>query len=268
MRHWYEESFGHEYLDLYQHRDLKEARADVRAIINLLAPCRCRPLLDLGCGAGRHLLALREAGFDHLVGLDLSYDLLAIAASSLRAAGMQVVLALNGTAPTIQPDEHRVVLIRSDMRHIPYRDCFSTVLSMFTSFGYFREDQENHKVLTSVYEALQPNGLFLMDYLNHDYVMSHLIARDEKQLPGRRVINTRRLTHDSLRVEKVTTIKTDGGDTRTYFESVRMYSERELRAMLLEAGFANVRSYGSLTADPFGPTSERLVITAQKRSNS
>ena len=64
MTAWYEESFGYDYLELYAHRDDAEARSDVRAIIELLDPPRDEPLLDLCCGACRHILVLREMGFD------------------------------------------------------------------------------------------------------------------------------------------------------------------------------------------------------------
>ena len=76
MTQWYEESFGREYLELYAHRDAAEARADIAAILCLLSPPKDEPLLDLCCGACRHVLILREMGFDQIVGLDLSAELL------------------------------------------------------------------------------------------------------------------------------------------------------------------------------------------------
>ena len=62
MTAWYEHAFGREYLALYPHRDDTEAERDVRSIIDLIVPNKDEPLLDLGCGAGRHLVALHRAG--------------------------------------------------------------------------------------------------------------------------------------------------------------------------------------------------------------
>ncbi|MBU0512308.1 MAG: class I SAM-dependent methyltransferase [Chloroflexi bacterium] len=83
MTPWYEESFGRDYLMLYTQRDISEARANVQSSLELLSLQRNTPVLDLCCGAGRHLLALRELGFERLVGLDLSNELLQVAANRL-----------------------------------------------------------------------------------------------------------------------------------------------------------------------------------------
>ncbi|HUT18782.1 MAG TPA: class I SAM-dependent methyltransferase, partial [Anaerolineae bacterium] len=76
MSPWYEDSFGSEYLELYAHRDEEEARSEIEAVVRLLDPPREEPLLDLCCGACRHILVLREMGFTRIVGLDLSEKLL------------------------------------------------------------------------------------------------------------------------------------------------------------------------------------------------
>jgi SAM-dependent methyltransferase len=254
MTAWYEQSFGLEYLDLYAHRDVVEARADVQAVVDLLDPPRDEPLLDLCCGACRHTLVLREMGFSKLVGLDLSQELLEAGREELAQAG-------DGAKDR---SEASVRLVCSDMRAIPYENYFSTVLSLFTSFGYFDDDQENQSVFQAVYRALRSRGKFLIDYMNRDYVIANLVERDEKQLPGRRVYSVRRLTLGNRRVEKTTTVVTDAGRKREFHESVRLYSEPEMRRMLRESGFVEIVSYGAMNGAAFGPESKRLIIVAQK----
>ena len=104
MTAWYEESFGAEYLQLYAHRDQAEAAAHVRAIQALLDPPQDEPLLDLCCGGGRVLVALWQAGFRHLAGLDLSADLLQAAAGALRRVGVPHVLVSGEPALPTGPD--------------------------------------------------------------------------------------------------------------------------------------------------------------------
>ncbi|NPV07751.1 MAG: class I SAM-dependent methyltransferase [Anaerolineae bacterium] len=267
MTAWYEESFGSEYLRLYAHRDLAEACANIRAIEALLSPPKDEPLLDLCCGAGRYLVALWRAGFRRLVGLDLSEDLLQVAAKELRRAGVPQVCLVSGEAVGDDaPDAERVLLVREDMRRIPYRDIFATVISIFTSFGYFETDEDNRAVLVAVQRALRPEGTFLLDYLNRDHVITHLVPEDERLLPDCRVHNHRWITDDGLRVEKLVTMTPERGEPRQFRESVRMYSQREMREMLISAGFAAVRAYGSLAGEPYGPDSPRLVLVAQARS--
>jgi SAM-dependent methyltransferase len=198
-------------------------------------------------------LVLRELGFSALVGLDLSGELLEVAAEDLERA-----CACDGTSPD------NVCLVQSDMRSIPYKNYFATVLSLFTSFGYFGYDRENQAVFDAVYAALKPGGQYLIDYLNRDYVVAHLVPQDECILEEMHVHNVRCLTDDCRRVEKTTTVTTAAGEQREYHESVRMYSRDEMIGMLHQAGFASIRAYGSLDKGAFGPESRRLILVASK----
>jgi SAM-dependent methyltransferase len=150
------------------------------------------------------------------------------------------------------------------MRQIPYENYFATVLSLFTSFGYFERDEENQSVFESVYRALRPGGRFLIDYLNREHVIANLVEQDERVLAGRRVISMRRLTEDGRRVTKRTRVVTPSEPTREYFESVRMYSEREMVDMLCRAGLCEVQTYGSLNGEAFRPDSKRLIVVCKK----
>lgn len=254
MSHWYEESFGLSYLELYAHRDGQEAHDNAQAIVELLSPPKDEPLLDLCCGAGRYLCALREMGFQRIDGLDLSEELLGVAACEL-------------TDPDSGCLCEGVQLIRGDMRDIPRESYYATILSLFTSFGYFEEDSENEAVLVTVYRALKPGGTYLLDYMNRDQVISHLVACDETVMDDRQVRNVRCLTQAGRRVEKSTTVTTADGVAHKFHESVRLYSEDEMTAMLEKTGFVNIRRYGSLRGDEYGPESPRLVLVAQKGAN-
>ena len=75
---WYVESFGEDYLELYRHRNLEEARKAVALAASVL---NLRPdvsILDLCCGAGRHIQAMRNRGLA-AIGMDLSPVLLGAA---------------------------------------------------------------------------------------------------------------------------------------------------------------------------------------------
>jgi SAM-dependent methyltransferase len=150
------------------------------------------------------------------------------------------------------------------MREIPYRDHFATVLSLFTSFGYFRRDEENVRVFRGVLRALRPGGQFLIDYLNRDYVIANLVERDEATVADRHVENIRCLTEGCRRVEKTTTVTASDGSVREFHESVRMYSRQEMVEMLRAAGFLHPRCYGSLDKDECSVESKRLILIAEK----
>lgn len=246
---WYVRSFGRDYVALYAHRNLDEARQNARDLVALLRPAPHEPLLDLACGMGRHLVALRELGFSDLTGLDLSAELLGLAKQNL-----------NGTSRL----GGAVRLVRADMRAIPFVARFATVLSLFTSYGYFAEDAENAAVLRGVHSALRPGGMFLMDYINRPRVLASLVPEDERLQNGRRIHNVRRITADGLRVEKTTTVTEADGQVRIFDESVRLYSRDELAAMLETAGFQGLGVYGSLRGEPYSDDSPRMVWVARK----
>jgi len=250
VRPWYETAFGRDYLERYPHRDEAEAREDVDAIVKLLSPDPAAPLLDLGCGAGRHLIAFCRAGFEDLVGLDLSEELLEIARRRLDEAACQTI-----------------ALHCLDMRRIPYESFFGTAVSIFTSFGYFEADREDGKVLEAVRSALRPGGRFLLDTMNRDWTIAHLVASEEAELPGGRATVTRAITDDGLRVEKLVRLADPGtGEDLIRRESVRMYSATELAEMFAEAGFVDVSVFGSLRGEPFDAGAERTVVVGTKES--
>lgn len=247
MTAWYEDTFGRDYLALYPHRNDEEAARDVAGILQLIDPPRDEPLLDLCCGAGRHLVAFGHAGFTRLTGLDLSIELLAEARSRLNVESM---------------DDVR--LIRADMRKIPGNDFYLTIVSLFTSFGYFEQGGENERVLQSAYRALARNGTFLLDTLNRAHILANLIPSEERQLAGKRISIHRHITSDGLRVEKETRITQPGSPETTYRESVRMYEKSEIEHMLAQIGFIDICCYDSLQGRIFSDQSPRMVFTASK----
>ena len=247
MTPWYVDSFGVEYLKLYAHRDQGEAESDVQSICRLITPDRAAPVLDLGCGAGRHLVALHKAGFTALTGLDLSRPLLDEARSALLELGAA-----------------EVRLVRGDMRRVPFRDEFALVLSLFTSFGYFDRDAQNERVLRSASRALRPDGVLLMDVLNGPFLVSSLVPHEERVVDDKRLCISRSYDARRHRVEKTTRVDTPDGRRRTYRESVRLYDAQQLTALLERAGFARTSCYGSLNGAPYTVDSPRLVVVSQR----
>jgi SAM-dependent methyltransferase len=244
---WYVDSFDRDYLARYAHRDDQEAASDVASIEQLLGLSPQDQVLDLACGAGRHLLALHRAGFSALTGLDLSQPLLDVARRRLDEAGA-----------------HAVELIRSDMRRIPLRAAFDTILSLFTSFGYFATDAENERVLQAVWDALRPGGMLLIDTLNAPATRASLIRAEEFCDDRGDVCISRNYDPDLRRVDKVTHIRRPGLAPRRIEESVRVYDGDELSGALHRHGFGHVACYGSLDGAPYGPASPRLVAVGRK----
>lgn len=234
---WYKEWFGHEYLELYAHRDAGEADEHVAFVLARLGPAPQR-VLDLACGAGRHTAALRRRGLS-AVGLDLSLDLLA--------------------HPPCEP------AVAGDMRSLPFAaGSFDWVLNFFTSFGYFERERENFCVLEEIVRVLRPQGRYLIDFLNRDRVLAGLQEREEQQVAGRRVEIKRWYDEATRRINKRIRLMAPDRSPRTYLESVRAYSREEVTIGLRWAGLEVDALYGNFRGEPFDGDSERLIIVGHR----
>ena len=246
---WYKTAFRYDYLRVYPHRNDEEARRQVDFLLGILdipPPCN---ILDLGCGDGRHSLELTRRGY-RVTGLDLSEELLERARARTADEGLDVTF------------------IQGDMRDPPRVSAFDLVVNFFTSFGYFREDGENARVLDAISHALRPGGRFLMDYLNRAYVISTLVPADSRKMEGMEVKQHRWITGDPskagahVRINKQVRIREDGVE-RSYGESVRMYTLKELYAMMDRAGLMVTQTYGDFDGRPVSGDTPRNILIGQ-----
>lgn len=68
------------------------------------------------------------------------------------------------------------------MREVVESECFEVVFNLFTSFGYFEDDLENHKVLKSVHQMLNENGILVIDFMNCEKVIKNLVLEEKKTI--------------------------------------------------------------------------------------
>ena len=251
---WYKKAFGNAYLEIYSHRNEEEAAETLHLIERLYQPlldesgAESLRILDLACGQGRYARLLADLG-NEVVGVDLSEELLAKARSRLNKEPLEA---------------GKLWFVRADKRQIPFRGSFDLVINMFTSFGYFHEDEENRKVLLSMACALKQRGRFLIDYLNRNQVIDNLVEEDVFEQGNLTVTQRRRISPDRLRVEK--TIQIQGPEGRdSWSESVRLYSRQEMGEMLSQAGLKVERLIGSYKGDPFQSDSTRLISTGSRK---
>lgn len=71
---------------------------------HLLGDVRGKTVLDLGCGTGENILPLVKRGA-HVIGIDISPDLIALAERRLRESGSQAVLKVGSAYETGIPSE-------------------------------------------------------------------------------------------------------------------------------------------------------------------
>jgi SAM-dependent methyltransferase len=226
-RPWFDAAFGAAYRDVYPHRDLAAARREVAGLLERGLGRAPGPVLDLGCGFGRHLAALRERGVDAF-GLDRSAEL------------------LSGIEPALR---RRVV--RGDFRALPFEARrFGAVAMLFSSFGYF-EDAENARVLGEVARVLVPGGTLVLDLMNPARVRSTLVPESRSQRGELAIVERRSLARDGSRVVKDVRVTAADGVAHAWREDVRLYEAGELARIAELAGLESVRSEGDFDGRAF-----------------
>ena len=253
---WYQVAFQEAYLDLYMHRDQREAARAVQFLQDALRFTPEDRLLDLCCGPGRHLALLgRKVGV--AVGLDLSLVLLRRARRHFVALGG----GEDGPAEKTGP-----LLVQADMLRLPLdASAFDHVVNLFTSFGYFEREVENQGVLAEVARVLRPGGMLALDHINAPVMLGSLEPRSERQLPdGRHLIEVRRWDAHARRVEKDITCQRPDGLVRRWHESVRVYQPDELESMMRSEGLEPVARHGDYDGSPWREEAPRMILLARR----
>ncbi len=242
---WWSSYFGPDHALFNPEKDEASGEAEAKAVVAALAVRPPARVLDVGCGAGRHVLALARRGFE-VTGLDASPHLLASCAAARERAGVAAELRL------------------ADMRTLPLEGVppFEAAISLFTSFGYFG-DAENEQVARGLAASLAPGGRLLLDLNNREVVEKAHGTRTWSERPTGFLLDRLAYDPDAHRLHGER-IVLEGGAARRYPFDHRVYSEHELKVLLKRAGLRVLATYGSLERTPFTPRSPRMVVLAEK----
>ncbi|MEA2528601.1 MAG: hypothetical protein QOG89_245 [Thermomicrobiales bacterium] len=218
------------------------------------------PVLELGCGTGRLLTGVAEAGF-RVTGIDRSEAMLERARKQIEQAGFRDLVDLHQGEMTAAEQAPGgpfgiVIIALNGLLHLP-------------------DTRSQRAVLEAARRALDPRGMLLIDVLNptpetlrgldHSFVHEGVWHLDN----GTRVdkFAARRLAAatQTIATELWYDLTGEDGSVRRVATSMPMrYVHRaELELMLELAGFAEWQIYGSYDLDPFGDQSDRLIVAAE-----
>ena len=217
----------------------------VEFLLPHLPPPTRGPLLDVGCGLGRHVLSLASKGWS-VTGLDHSPSFVAQAQREAQRQGLSCRFQA------------------ADMRALPFEQEFAAVTFFWSSFGFY-SDQENQSTLAGVYRALLPGGLLFLDLENREAILRHFQKETWRDRGDHWILERNRF--DAATETLITRKVYLAGDRRQEMERrLKLYSQAELLRMLARAGLSPFRCWGDWDGQSYYLDSPRLLLLAKTPS--
>jgi len=234
---WFDTSFYH---ILYKNRDHKEARLFMANLASFLKLKKNDRVLDLACGKGRHSLFLNSLGFD-VVGVDLSKNSIDYANEFS-----------NETLRFVQRDMRESLNLKYD-----------GIFNLFTSFGYFENDEEDLQVLTNIKNGLKDEtSVAVIDFLNVEKAIKNLIT-EETIIRNEITFNIKRSFENGFIIKKIEVITTD--KTYEYFERIKFLDLPKIKSYLNKVGLKLKHTFGDYDLQEFNQeNSNRLILILSK----
>lgn len=242
---WHKTFFRNSFYNPVNSASLGRAAGEVAFIIKKTGVKKREKILDVCCGPGRHSVPLAEKGFG-VTGVDFSSEYLKEARERARAKGV------------------KARFVRKDARKLGFRAEFGLAVNLFTSFGYFKSEEDDRKVLRGVFRSLRPGGLFLMDFLNPDFLRKNYRRRNWQELEdGSYLLEETVLSRDRKHcLNEWTRIKKGKVLKKRFF--LRLYDRKRISRALKKAGFLPLSFWGGFKGERLSPRANRLIVLAQK----
>lgn len=229
---WFDTPYYH---ILYKDRGFDEAQNFMANLTSYLNIPEVGKILDLACGKGRHSVYLNKIGYN-VTGIDLSPH--------------SIAYAKQFENETLHFDVH-------DMSK-PYSQQFDAVFNLFTSFGYFEDEEDNLNTIKAIKANLNEKGIAVIDFMNVDYVIDNLVPKNIKTVEGidfhlkRNVENGYIIKDISFRVE---------GISYNYKERVKAITLDDFKNMFQKANIQLLDVFGDYKLHKFDKkNSERLIL--------
>ena len=233
---WYTSWFDTPYYHiLYKDRNYREAQVFMDNLTHYLNLPEKAKVLDLACGKGRHSIYLNQLGFT-VLGADLSEN--------------SITEATKNTNETLHFKVH-------DMRE-PFEEKYDAIFNLFTSFGYFENDEDNLTTLKAIKESLSEYGFAVIDFMNVAQVLETLVPEETKTVEGIE-FHIKRYLKDGHIYKEIDF--EDKGQKFHFTEKVKALTLKDFEELMEEAGIYLLDIFGDYKLKKFHKTdSERLIM--------
>lgn len=229
---WFDTPFYH---ILYKDRDHSEAQLFMDNLTEYLNLPEHGKILDLACGRGRHSMYLNALGYD-VTGVDLSEN--------------SISYAKQFENKTLHFEVHDMCL--------PYGSQFDAVFNLFTSFGYFENEDDNLRTIKAIKSDLNDYGFGVIDFMNSDFIINNLVSEDVKTVEGIN-FHQKREVKDGY-IIKTISFHANNEDFR-FQERVKALTLNDFEVLFEKAGVYLLDVFGDYKLNPFYKnTSERLIM--------
>ena len=225
----------------------QEASVEVDLGLSLLQLSQGKSILDLPCGLGRHSLEFARRGFS-VTAVDLMPFYIEEGQRRAKAEGLQIDF------------------IQDDMRSFIRPNAFDVVWNFGSSFGFFRNREDDTSVILNAYQSLRKGGKLLIEMINREYVIDFWKYRDQIKHPpieGITLTEKGRIYNDESQMLLRWLFDKDG-DTKEFNLSLRLYSASEVKSILIKNNFTFADFYGDISGSRHTSKSKRMVVIAGK----
>lgn len=212
------------------------------ALLRVDPPAR---LLDLGCGPGRHSVALARLGF-RVTGVDRTTRYLNSARDRASTAAVDIEF------------------VQASILEFRRSDAFDGAVSLLSSFGYFADRDDDLRVLQNIYASLKPGAAAAVDLMGKEIIGRIFQPTDWQELPNGRCWLQKREVLPGWEKMRIHWIFMGAGDRKEFTFEHRIYSGIELAEMMRRAGFSQAAIYGGLDGRPYDRAATRLVVVGTK----
>jgi len=220
------------------------ASVEVDHIISLLDLKPDCSILDLCCGPGRHSLEFARRGYS-VTAVDRTQYYIESARQKARDEGLDIQF------------------IAEDMRSFNRSGVFDVVLNLFTSFGYFDDQQDDELVLQNINMSLKPGGTVIFEMMGKEILARVFRPRDWYEEDGVFFLEDRKPIDGWTRMQNRWLVIDENGHNEAKF-SHRLFSGGEMKLLLEKNGFHSIKLYGHLEGIPYDHNAVRLVVVAEK----
>lgn len=242
MENWFKEWFNTKYYHiLYNNRNNEEAAQFLSKLIFFLGLKPKNKILDVACGKGRHSIFLESLGF-YVEGFDISEESICYAKKF---------------------ENENLHFYTHDMRCIYKDSFFDCTLNLFTSFGYFNNEEDEKKSMLTICNSIKKDGVIVIDYLNAKNPQLLSESTECIQKNNIEFIITKKITDN--KIIKTINFKDNGQDFH-FEEHVKLLTYEWFKNCLQNNHFEILNYFGDYQLNSYKEyDSSRLIIIAKKK---